>query len=215
MLILGYMRYFSRVMVLLLFISPCLRAAIEIDQSDNSFYINVKDEIKKMKTGARGLACKALVEQMEAASANILIRPLTRDENTWHPNDKKGKRSHVVAMDTKIRDAAREKPTNATIFLSDDQVNPKLSLFRVGGFVRYFALGMDLARGQFSDSYILRQKRSVFFQNAWRDSMGFELLDNSSRIPTDEYQKAKAAGLIIEEFSEFFPIMDINGFSLD
>ena len=72
-----------------------------------------------------------------------------------------------------------------------------------------------MVTGRFSSSYVVREKRSVFFQNAWRSAAGYKLLQSSSRIETHEFQNAKEAGLIISEFAEYFPIMDINNYDLE
>lgn len=167
-------------------------------------------EIDVMRSGKRGVVSRVLIERLEIAQATTTIKPLTRNEETWHPNDNRGTRTHVVAVDTLIRDAARNTPTDAILYVNPNHVDPKLSPYRLGTFVHYLALAMDLNTGQFSGEFQERERRAMFFRNAWCDSHGYPLFEVSERLPTTEFQMAKDAGLLTEEFAVFFPILDVD-----
>ncbi len=200
------------IMLSLLFWSFPVHSAIEIEKTDGPFFKNVSRELDNLRSGKRGLVCKTLVERLDLAVATTTIKPLTGNDETWHPNDTRGTRTHVKAVDTLIRDAARTTPTDAILYLNPNHIDPKLSPFRLGTFVHYLALAMELNTGQFSGDFQERERGAMFFRNAWRDEMGFDLFEVSERIPTTEYQMAKDAGLITEDFSPFFPILDVDEF---
>lgn len=186
------------------------QAGIRVDQSDPQFFKNVTRELDIMRAGKRGIVGKTMMERMDLAVATTTIKPITRDENTWHPNDTRGIRTHVVAVDTLIRDAARTVPTDAILYLNPNHIDPKLSSFKLGAFVHNLALAMDLNIGEFSGDFQERERRAMFFRNAWRDSMDLPLFEMSERVPTTEYQMAKDSGLISEEYAIFFPILDVD-----
>ena len=183
-------------------------AVLIVDSSDPSFHSLVVQEVDHMKKGDRGVACQILIERVEGSTVTTTIRPLTKDESTWHPNDRKGTRSHVMPLDTKVRGAERQQPTSAILYLHPRRIDPKYSLFRLGTFVHELVLAMDLNGGTYSGDYKIREKRAVFFRNAWCDALGFNLIDLSDRVPTPEYQEAKKLGLLSKEYSANFPILD-------
>jgi len=183
-------------------------AEVQVDNNDPQFEALVLQELEKMREGSRGRVCRILIERLDGAPADTLIKPLTRDESTWHPNDRKGRRSHVVAQDTKIRGGARETPTQAVFFLHPSRINPNLSLFRLGTFVHQLSHAVDFNFGVFSGDYIIREKKASFFRNAWRDSSGYKLVEISDRIPTPEYLIAKDLNLMSPEHEDFFPILN-------
>jgi hypothetical protein len=183
-------------------------AAVEIDRQDEAFLASVSKELQAMRTGSRGIACQALIERLDGSPAMTIIRPVTEDETTWHPNDKKGTRSHIVPQDTKIQGAERRQPTGAVVYLHPSRVDPSLSLYKLGTMVYFLAMAADLNTGQFSSDYRLRERRAVFFSNAWKDSLGYTLLSISDNVPTPDYQKAKQDGLLTEEQKGNFPILD-------
>lgn len=185
-----------------------LHAVLKIDESDPQFYSLVLKEVTLMRQGERGVVCQTLIDRIDASTATTTIRPVTSDETTWHPNDRKGSRSFVLPLDTKVRGAERGEPTSAVLFLHPSRIDPKLSLFRLGTFVRELAQAMDLNTGAYSGDFRTREKRVIFFRNAWCDVQGFGLIEISDRIPTPEYQEAKKLGLIEASFSAFFPILD-------
>jgi hypothetical protein len=186
-----------------------LWAGIVIDDVDPEFKANVVAELNLMREGKRGIVCQELVERIELSSAIASIRPVTKDEKTWHPNDSKGTRSHLVPLDTRPRGSSRKIPTSVNIFIHPSRVDPKLSLFKLGTFVYHLALALDFVEGSFSGDYKVEEKRAVFFKNAWRDALHLSLFEISDRVPTEEYQEAKAAGLITPTYRSFFPILDI------
>jgi len=184
--------------------------ALQIDDSDPSFQALVQKEIDLMKEGKRGLACQVLVDRLEKSSATTTIKPVTSDETTWHPNDRKGTRSHVVPLDTKLRGAARTSPTSSVLYLHPSRIDPRLSLFKLGTFPHELAISVDLNRGEYPGDYRLVEKRATFFKNGWRESLNLPLIQIADRVPTPEYQTAKREGLISEEDREFFPILDVQ-----
>jgi len=191
---------------------PNAFAVLIVDPADPQFHTLVTNEIKLMQEGKRGLVCQALIEKIEHSSATTTIAPLTRDEKTWHPNDPKGIRSHVVAVDTGIRGGARKESTSAFLYLHPSRIDPHLSTFKLGTFVHELVLSMDLNLGVFSGDFKIREKRANFFRNAWRDSLGLGLYETSGNIPTTEYQEAKKKGFLTKENADDFPILDVENF---
>lgn len=184
--------------------------ALVIDASDPVFQENVQKEISLIRSGKRGIAPQELLDRIESSEATTTIRPITADETTWHPNDRRGTRSHVVPKDTRIRGARRSVPTSATLFLHPARVDPSMSLFKLGTFVYELAMAMDLNMGEYSGDYRIREKRAMFFRNAWFDAMRLPLVGISNRIETTEYQQAKELGLVTEENKTSFPILDFT-----
>jgi hypothetical protein len=184
------------------------QAHISIDSTDPQFEANVQKELTLMRNGKRGIVSQELVHRLDEASAPTVISPVTSDERTWHPNDRKGTRSHVVPQDTKVRGSARTIPTGALIYLHPSRIDPSFSLFKLGTFAQMLAVAMDLNLGTYPEDFKLQEKRSVFFRNAWRDSLGLELISLSDRVPTPEYEAAKKAGLIRTDQVLNFPILD-------
>ena len=182
-------------------------AAVEIDRQDEAFLASVSKELQAMRVGARGVACQALVERLDGSMVMTHIRPVTEDEASWHPNDKKGTRSHIVPQDTKIQGAERKVPTGAVVYVHPSRVDPNLSLYKLGTLVYFLSMAADLNTGQFSADYRLRERRAVFFSNAWKDSLGYSLLTASDNVPTPDYQKAKLDGALIEEQKANFPLL--------
>jgi hypothetical protein len=188
------------------------KAAVRVDEADVEFKILVDNELEAMRTGKRGLVCQTMVERMDKLTVDTTIKPITNDEKTWHPNDPKGTRSHVVAVDTIMRSGSRKAPTAAVLYLNKLRANPKLSVFKLGTFVHSMATAMDLNMGVFSGDYKVREKRASFFRNAWRDSMSLGYFETSGDVKTHDYQLAKKMGLIIPENKDYFPILDPKNF---
>src|SRR5437870_3442761 len=65
------------------------QAVLVIDDADPAFKSLVVHEVSAMREGKRGVVCEALVSRIEASSATTTIRPVTKDETTWHPNDRR------------------------------------------------------------------------------------------------------------------------------
>jgi len=188
-----------------------LSAVILVDHSDAQFADLAEAELKKMRMGERGLVSQSLVEQLDVSATTTTIRALTKDEETWHPNDLKGTRSHVVPLDNKVRGAERLVPTASIIYVHTNRIDPKLSTFKLGGFVYVLAEAKDLNYGSFSADFRIREKRSAFYRNAWRDSLGLPLLNISDGIATVDYQEAKKMDLLNEENKKLFPILSPAG----
>jgi hypothetical protein len=201
------MKTFLLVILGLLWAPVTVHAAIEIDRQDAAFYKFVSAELDAMREGKRGPICAALVERLDLSTATTIIAPVTSDESTWHPNDKKGTRSHVLPMDTKIQGAERREFTGARLFLHPSRIDPRLSLYKLGTFVYCLAIAADLNYGQFSTDYRVRERRAVFFSNAWKDALGYALITVSDNVPTSDYQKAKKDGQLISENKDNFPIL--------
>jgi hypothetical protein len=184
-------------------------AQIIVDTSDSVFLANVNKELDSMREGTRGLVMKELLRRLDEGKAITTISPVTADERTWHPNDRRGTRSHVIAQDTKLRGTARTNPTNALVYLHPSRADSSLSLFKLGTFAQMLAVAMDLNQGTYSGDFRIQEKRSMFFRNGWRDSLKLELISLSDRVPTTEYADAKKAGLLVGEMSTEFPILDV------
>ncbi|MBV9080565.1 MAG: hypothetical protein JO102_05540 [Elusimicrobia bacterium] len=187
---------------------PSAPAAIVVDQADPSFQAHVNQELDALRSGRRGIVCKTLIQRLDVATATTTIRPLTSDESTWHPNDPRGIRSHVEAVDTRIRGAERKTPTSAIVFIPPARVDPGMSVFRLGTFVHELSLAADLNDGVFSSDFKTREKRASFFRNAWLDALGLKPVEMSDRVPTPEYSRAKTAGLLNDSNAHAFPILD-------
>lgn len=182
--------------------------AITIDPSDPDFARLVQAELGAMRSGERGLVSRTLIARLEKAPADTVIRELGPDETSWHPNDRRGTRSHVVAQDIKLRGAGRESPTDAVLHLHQARVDPTLSVFRLGTFAHQLAIAADLNEGSFSGDFRIRERRATFYRNGWLDSLGLKPILVSDRIPTPDYSQAKALGLLTEDRSDAFPILD-------
>ncbi len=183
-------------------------AKVQIDPDNSTFAAQVLTELNLMREGKRGVACEVLVRRLDESEALVTIEPITSDEKTWHPNDRKGSRSHVVPLDTKLRSASRTSPVSSILYLHPSRIEPLLSLFKLGTFADELANAVDLAKGTYSGDYRIQTRRSAFFRNGWKDSMGGALVHLSDRVPTVDYQEAKKLGLISKEFAEIFPILD-------
>jgi hypothetical protein len=186
------------------------QAALVVDETDAEFVRLVNAELEAMRSGQRGVVSKQLVGRLDAAAVTTTIKMLGPDESTWHPNDHRGTRSHVVAGDTKLRGAARTQPTSATVFLHKPRVDPSMSLYRLGTFVHELSLAADLNEGRFKGDYPGREKRATFYRNGWLDAMRYKLVLVSDRIPTPEYSRAKELGLLTEDNAAAFPILDFE-----
>lgn len=210
------MSRFSRFIIFIpLFLISTPSRAVLVVEGDPSFRQLVDRELQLMRDGKRGVVCQKLVEQLDTASPQTIIRPITKDESTWHPNDRKGTRSYVVAGDTKVRGGQRDTPTEAVIYLHPQRVDPSLSLYKLGTMVYSLASAKDLNLGTFSGDFKIREKRAVFYRNAWCDSLHFPLINVSGRTQTMEYQKAKEKGLISPENQELFPILSTTNESAE
>jgi hypothetical protein len=185
-----------------------LYGAVLVDDSDPIFSSYVRDELSAMRGGKRGIVCQVLLKRLDEATTTTMIKPITREESTWHPNDRRGTRSHVVPQDTKLRGAERSTPTGAIVYIHPNRVNPAMSLFRLGSFIYELSEAVDLNTGQFSSDYRIREKRAVFFKNAWCDSLGYGVIQMSDRVPTPEYSKSKELDLLTPAHESEFPILD-------
>lgn len=99
-------------------------------------------------------------------------------------------------------------PTEALLYLHPNRINPDFSVFKLGTFAHQLSFTLDLNTGNFSGDYRIREKKASFHRNAWRDSLGYPLLDLAGNIQITEYQEAKARELIKKENAEFFPILN-------
>ncbi len=207
------MRLFSPSIFLFLIAmaTPVLsRAAVQIDSTDADFTKKVQAELESMRTGTRGIAAKSLVARLDASTATTTVKVLGLDESTWHPNDHRGTRSHVVAADTRIRGSERRKPTSAILYLHKTRIDPSFSLFKLGTFVHELSFAADLNEGKFSGDFKIREKRATFYRNGWLDSFNLKPILVSDRVPTPEYSKAKELGLITEGNAPNFPVLDVS-----
>lgn len=183
-------------------------AVLRVDQADPVFATNTLKELDAMRSGKRGIVCQSLIARLDVATATTTVKPLTSDEATWHPNDRKGTRSHTVALDTRVRGGERTKPTSADVFVQPARVDLAMSLFKLGSFVHELALAADLNDGRFSADYRVREKRASFYRNAWLDSLGLRPLAVSDRVLTPEYLEAKNRGLLTDANKSNFPILE-------
>ena len=194
----------------LMLLIPKLGWTSIIMEGDEAFQTKLNKELNLMRNGDRGPVCRELLRRLDTSFSTTTIRPITSDEETWHPNDRKGTRSYVVAADTKLRGGERTSATAAILYLHPSRIDPGLSLFRLGTLVYELSTACDLNLGQFSSDFKTREKRAVFFRNAWCDALHFNLIEISNRIPTTEYQKAKTKGLIQDSYSNYFPILNLE-----
>lgn len=186
-----------------------LKAEVIVEGESPVFQNQVLAELNAMRQGKRGLVCRTLIETLDTTQSTTTIREITKDESTWHFNDRRGTRSHVKAMDNKLRGGERNVPTGAIVFLHPTRVDPKSSLFKLGTMVTQLAVAADLNTGHFSGNNVTREKRAAFYRNAWLDSMGLKISDKDDKIPTPEYRRAKEKGLLTEENKALFPILVI------
>lgn len=185
-----------------------VEAGVIIDRSNKEFAAQVEKELIALREGRRGVVSLELARRLETSASTTTIRPVTLDESTWHSNDLRGTRSHVVPVDTRLRGEKRGKPTSAILYLHPNRINPSFSVYKLGTFIYELSQAVDLNRGEFSGDYTIREKRAVFFRNAWCDSQKFPIIEISGRVPTPEYKTARDAGVLTLENAAFFPILD-------
>jgi hypothetical protein len=185
-------------------------AGLVVDPANAPFAALAQAEITAMAEGRRGPVSAELIRRFSEIETTTTIKPLTLDEETWHPNDRKGTRSHVVPLDTKMRGAIRTSPTSAVIYLHVNRVDPQMNLYKMGSLANLLARALDLNQGQFSGNHTIQEKRAVFFQNGWRDSKGLVPFQISDGVPTPEYLAAKKAGYLTASYARHFPILNLK-----
>ena len=141
------------------------------------------------------LLLRELYAAAKASPATIRVRQMTADRTTWHPHGDP-ERGHVEADDDgRRRGVGRSMPTNATIFVPGDAVEPGSTHWKNGVLVHELVHALDMAYGRYHRDVTVRERRAVFIQNVWRDRVGFRLRASyHGRFATVDYQHAKAQG---------------------
>ena len=133
-----------------------------------------------------------------ASPATIMIRPITNDRATWHPDGDRT-RGHTEPTDSRPRSEGRTKPTNAIIYVPPDAVEPGSAHWKNGLLVHELVHALDLASGHYHRDSTVRERRAVFLQNVWRARLGYKLRTAyHGRFATVDYQDASRRGTVDE-----------------
>jgi hypothetical protein len=140
---------------------------------------------------------RRLYETAKASPAVIHVRPITDDRSTWHPDGSRT-RGHTDPDDRRPKSAGRDKPTDTTIFVPPDAVEPGKGS-KSGTLVHELTHAIDLANGRYNPELAVRERRATFMQNVWRSRSGATLRTSyHGRFPTLDYQEAVRRGKLDE-----------------
>ena len=133
---------------------------------------------------------RRLYETAKASPAAIHVRPITDDRSTWN-SDGTRTRGHTEPDDRRPKSAGRDKPSNATIFVPPEAVEPGKGFWKSGMLVHELTHAIDLANGRYNPEVTVRERRATFMQNVWRSHTGATLRTSyHGRFPTLDYQEA-------------------------
>lgn len=145
---------------------------------------------------SKSLYLRDLYSSYEKAKDKIRIELITDDPKTWHKSGQQS-RSHCEPGDGKPKSLGRSSATSAIIYVHPDRVNPKHKSYESGVLTHELVHALDLAYGRYHSDGKVRERRAVFFQNVWRDHIGYKLRENyHGRFSTTDYQKAKSTNKI-------------------
>jgi hypothetical protein len=131
-----------------------------------------------------------------AAPGTISFREMTDDRATWS-NDGDRNRGHTEPTDSRPKREGRTQPTNAMIFVPRSAVEPGTPRWNSGLLVHELVHALDLATGRYNRDYTVRERRAVFMQNIWRQSVGYPLrVSYHGKFATMDYQDAARRGAI-------------------
>ena len=145
---------------------------------------------------------RRLVEAAKASPAKIRIRPMTDDRSTWN-SDGTRTRAHTEPDDKQPKSQGRDKPSDATIFLPPDAVEPGKVHWKSGTLAHELTHAVDLANGRYNPVVAVRERRATFMQNVWRVHTGYALRTSyHERFPTLDYQHAVKSDSV-EEYARY------------
>ena len=184
-------------LTLLLLTALPAHAALNIDTpataADPQFH-------RQLKAALAGLARSPdpVLRQLHAAvlasPGRVTIRPLTSERATWG-SDGDPDRAHTRPDDGQPKHQGRASPTDATIYLNRDGVEPGRPRYKGGVLVHELQHALDLSAGRYHPDVTVRERRAVFMQNVWRQQIGYRMRDAyRARFPTQDYQTAAARG---------------------
>jgi hypothetical protein len=154
---------------------------------------------------------RRLHETARASPAAIRVRPMTDDRSTWN-SDGSRTRAHTEPDDRQPKSAGRDKPSDATIFLPPEAVEPGKGFWKSGTLVHELTHAIDLANGRYNPAVAIRERRATFMQNVWRGHTGAALRTSyHGRFPTLDYQEALRRGALEEYARYIFTRSDFPG----
>ena len=133
---------------------------------------------------------RRLYETAKASPATIHVRPITDDRSTWHPDGTRT-RGHADPDDKRPKSQGRDKPSDATVFVPPEAVEPGKGNWKSGTLVHELTHAIDIANGRYNPDLAIRERRATFIQNIWRKQTGSALRTSyHNRFPTLDYQEA-------------------------
>lgn len=163
---------------------------------------------------------RRLYETATASPAEIHVRPMTDDRSTWN-SDGTRTRGHTELDDRRPKSAGRDKPSDATMFLPPEAVEPGQGFWKSGTLVHELTHAIDFANGRYNSKAAVRERRATFMQNVWRSHTGATLRTSyHGRFPTLDYQEALRRGAL-EEYARYifmradFPTPPAGGMTKD
>ena len=151
---------------------------------------------------------RRLYETARASPAAIHVRPMTDDRSTWN-SDGTRTRAHTEPDDRRPKSEGRDKPSDATIFVPPEAVEPGKGFWKSGTLVHELTHAIDLANGRYNPEVTIRERRATFMQNVWRSHTGATLRTSyHGRFPTLDYQEALRRGALEEYARQIFTRSD-------
>lgn len=189
-------QWFARVLtfaILFLWPAPAF-ATIEISQSPAypGFDESVRSAIERIETHVNPVF-GSVISTLKQAPVQITLSAIGDDPASIHP-DGDPSRWHTDPVDGLPKRLGRDKPTGSVVY-----VNAKKFLKGNADDVLVHELmhAYDLATGRYHPSAEIRERRAVFMQNLWRDTIGRKLRsDYHGNFETLDYQHSKRDGTL-------------------
>jgi hypothetical protein len=151
---------------------------------------------------------RRLYETAKASPGTIHIRPITDDRSTWN-SDGTRTRGHTDPDDRRPKSEGRSTPSDATIYVPPEAVEPGKGFWKSGTLVHELTHAIDLANGRYNAKVTIRERRATFMQNIWRSHSGAALRTSyHDRFPTLDYQEAVRRGALEEYARDIFTRSD-------
>jgi len=172
------------------------------------FYEQLRKMLAEEFSGSKDPIIRRLYETAKASPATIHIRPMTDDRSTWN-SDGTRTRGHTDPDDKQSKATGRDKPSDATVFLPPDAVEPGKNFWNSGTLAHELTHAIDLANGRYNKDVKVRERRATFMQNVWRSHTGKTIRTSyHDRFPTLDYQEAMRTGKMDEYVRYIFTRSD-------
>jgi hypothetical protein len=173
------------------------------------FYEHLRTTLEEF-SGSKDPLIRRLYETAKASLAAIHIRPMTDDRSTWNADGTRT-RGHTDPDDKQSKGLGRDKPSDATVYLPPDAVEPGNEHWKSGTLAHELTHAIDLANGRYNKDVKIRERRATFMQNVWRGShSGFAIRTSyHGRFPTLDYQEAMRTGKMDEYARYIFTRSDL------